>query len=158
VVRRVGVRSARRNRQVIDLGQIAIGDYVVLGAATLSLVSLFLPWFKTTIGPARTEWAFTYSQVASIVVLLVFLLTMFLVVYPAISPNAGLPPLPFSTPLPLLAMGFLLLLVTDYELGKYGCIQCQNTSRGYGVWLSIVSAVVYIFGSIIKWGTRPVRR
>jgi hypothetical protein len=146
-----------RRRGTIDLHRITIGDYIVLVASLLTLVSLFMPWFVSSLGPARSQWAFTYSEVASVLVILGFLITVFLVLYPALSPDLGLPALPVSPPLPLLTIGVLLLLLFDYELGKYGCVQCDGVSRGYGTWVAIVSSAVYIVGAIIKWGSKPLR-
>ena len=151
------VRS--RMRPLLDLRQIAIGDYIILVSSLLTLVSLFLPWFRTSITHPHDEWAFTYSEVASIVVILFFLLTLFLVIYPAISPETGAPPLPFATPPVFLIIGAVLLLLFTYELGKYACIQCApGTSRGIGVYVAFIAALVYLVGAVIKWGSRPVRR
>jgi hypothetical protein len=149
--------SRLRRRPVIDLGRISVGDYIVLVASLLTVISLFLPWFVSSIGP-RTEHAFAYSEVASVVVILFFLFTIFLVVYPALSPDLGLPPLPFAPPIPMLTLGIILLLVFDYELGKYGCIQCTGTNRGFGIWVGLVASFVYIVGAIVKWASRPLRR
>src|SRR5438105_5302045 len=96
-----------RRRPVIDLSRITIGDYIVLVAGLATVISLFLPWFVSTIGQ-RSEHAFAYSEVASVVVILFFLISLFLILYPALSPELGLPPLPFATPVPLLGFGFLL--------------------------------------------------
>ena len=153
-------RVRARRSGFIDLRGILIGDYIVLFASLLTLVSLFLPWFVSSIPPAaaHNQNAFTYSPVASTVVIVFFLVTLFLVIYPALSPDLGLPPLPFSTPLVFLTLGAVLLLVFTYELGKYACIQCLGVGRGYGVWLGLVAAGVYVIGAVIKWGSRPVRR
>lgn len=153
------MRSVRpHRRRYIDLRRILIGDYIVLVASFMTLVSLFMPWFVSSIPPTRTQTAFAYSAVASTVVIIVFLGTVFLVLYPAISSELGLPPLPFSTPVVFLALGAVLLLLFTYELGKYACIQCPSGSRGYGVWLAWVASGVYLVGAVIKWGSRPPRR
>jgi hypothetical protein len=151
------MRSVRaRRRSFIDLRRITIADYIVLASSLLALASLFMPWFVSSI--SRSQWAFTYSEVASVVVIVFFLATVFLIIYPAVAVDSGLPALPFSTPLVFLTMGSILLLLFTYELGKYSCIQCQGVNRGYGVWVALFSACVYIVGSVIKWGSRPVRR
>jgi hypothetical protein len=150
-------RTRVRQRGAIDLRRIGIGDYIVLLSSLFTLVSLFLPWFVSSIGPTRSQWAFTYSEVASVLVIVVFLVTTLLVLYPAIAPDFGLAPLPFATPLPMLTMGMVLLLLFDYELGKYACVQCVGVSRGYGIWVALVSSFVYIIGAIIKWGSKPLR-
>jgi hypothetical protein len=92
-----------------------------------------------------------------VVVIVFFLATLFLVIYPTVAAEFGLPPLPFSTPLFFLTMGSILLLMFTYELGKYACIECQGVSRGFGIWVAWISSFVYILGAIIKWGSRPVR-
>lgn len=154
-----GMRNVRsRRRAVVDLRRIMIGDYIVLVAGFMTLISLFMPWFVSSIGPSRTQNAFAYSPLFSTIVIVFFLATIFLVLYPAVAPEFGLPLLPFSTPLVFMALGGILLLMVMYEMGKYACISCTTVSRGYGVWLALVASCVYLVGAIIKWGSRPVRR
>ncbi|GAC1323912.1 MAG: hypothetical protein NVS2B16_06670 [Chloroflexota bacterium] len=153
------MRSVRtRRRSFIDFRRILIGDYIVLVASFMTLVSLFMPWFVSSIGPARSQPAFAYSAVAATVVIIFFLLTLFLVLYPAMSHELGLPPLPFSPPVIFLAVGSVLVLLFTYELGKYACVQCSGSGRGYGVWLAWVASGVYIVGAVVLWGSRPLRR
>lgn len=151
-------RVRTRRRGIIDLHRIAIGDYVILAAAILILVSLFLPWF--VVPGARSQWAFTYSELAAIVVIVFFLATLFLVIYPALSPDLQLPLLPFATPLVFFFLGSVLLLLFTYELGKYDCVLCQagGASRGFGVWIGWIASFAFIFGAVIKWGSRPTQR
>jgi hypothetical protein len=151
------MRSARhRRRGVIDLRRITIGDWVLVAASVMAVASLFLPWSTSSIAP-RAQWAFTYSEWASVTVIVFFLATVFLVIYPALSPDLGLPPLPFATPLIFFMMGATLILLFTYQLGKYACIGCA-TGRGIGIWVALISAVVYTIGAVIKWGSRPARR
>lgn len=153
------MRNVRvRRRSFIDLRRITIGDWIVLFGSFLALISLFLTWFNASTPRPHGEWAFTYSEVASVIVILFFLVTLFLVLYPSLSPDLGLAPLPFATPLVFFVMGAIMLLVFTYEFGKYACIQCQGVSRGFGVFVALISAVVYLFGAVIRWGSRPVRR
>lgn len=153
------MRNVRaRRRGIIDLRRITIGDWIVAVAGLLALVSLLLPWFSSSVPRPHDEWAFTYSPVASTVVIVFFLVTLFLIIYPAISPDFGLPSLPFATPLIFFSMGAILLLMFTYQLGKYACIACQGVSRGFGVWVALISAVVYLLGAVIKWGSRTVPR
>jgi hypothetical protein len=158
------MRSVRvRRRSYFDLRRITIGDWIMFVAGAMTVVSLFLPWFVTSVPTTSAphphgEWAFTYSEWASVIVIVFFLVTLFLVIYPAISPDLGLPPLPFSPPLIFFTMGAILLLVFTYQLGKYACILCTGTSRGYGIWIGLISSGVYILGAVIRWGSRPVRR
>lgn len=150
------MRNVRvRRRGFLDLRRLAIGDYIVLIASLFTVASLFMTWFITSVPRTHGEWAFTYSEVASVVVIVFFLATIFLVLYPAISGDIGLAPLPFATPVVFLTMGSILLLLFTYELGKYDCVLCQGVSRGFGVWVAFVSAWVYIAGAVIKWGSRP---
>jgi hypothetical protein len=152
------MRSVRvRRRSFLDLRRITIGDWIVLAASGLTVISLFLPWFGTSTPRPHDEWAFTYSEVASAVAIVFFLATLFLVLYPALSQDLGLAPLPFSPPPMFFIMGAILLLVFTYELGKYACIECP-VSREYGVWVGLIAAAVYLLGAIIRWGSRPPRR
>lgn len=152
-------RSRPRRRGFIDFQTITLGDYIILAAAILSTVSLFLPWVSLSVPRSHTEWAFTYSVVASTVVIVFFLASLFLILYPAIADEMGLPPLPFSTPLIFLTMGAILWLIFTYELGKYECaIQCVGASRNFGVLIAWVASLVFLIGSVIKWGSRPSRR
>lgn len=152
------MRSTRvRRRGFVDLRRITLGDWIILAAGIMTIASLFMTWFVTSVPNPHGEWAFTYSEVASVVVIVVFLATLFLILYPAFAEDAGFPPLPFATPLIFLGLGGLLLLVFTYELGKYDCVECQAISRGFGVWVAFIAAFVYIVGAIIKWGSRPIR-
>ena len=147
-----------RRRRAVDLRRVTLGDYIVLAASTLTLVSLFLPWFVSSLPHSHDEWAFTYSEVAAVIVIVFFLITLFLVIYPAVSPELGLPPLPFSPPLIFFVMGTILVLTFTYQLGKYACIVCTTVTRGYGIWIGIIASAVYILGAVIRWGSRPVQR
>jgi hypothetical protein len=153
-------RTRTQRRAIIDLRRIQIGDYIILFAAALATVSLFLTWFSSSAVATRSEWAFTYSEWASIIVIVFFLATLFLVIYPALSPDLRLPVLPVSTPLIFLAMGAALLLIAVYQLGRYDCISCQGlgVGRGFGLWVFLISAIIFIVGSVIKWGSRPHAR
>lgn len=156
-----GMRTVRsRRHRFIDLRRIMIGDYIVLLASLFTLISLFMPWFMTTVPGSHDQWAFTYSEVASVVVIVFFLASLFLVIYPAVSAEAGLPPLPFATPLIFLTMGSVLLLLFMYELGRYDCIQCQvgGVGRGFGIWVGLIASLIYLMGAIVRWGSRPVRQ
>src|SRR5947209_20623464 len=100
------MRNARvRRRRFMDLRQITMGDYVSLVAGILIFASLFMPWAVSNIQGAHSQWAFTYSEVASVVVIVLFLATLFLIIYPVVSTEVGLPPLPFATPLVFLCIG-----------------------------------------------------
>lgn len=152
------MRSVRRRRRTfIDLRRITIGDWIVLASSTMTVASLFMTWFVSNVPGSHSQWAFTYSEVACVVVIVFFLATLFLVIYPALSPDLGLPPLPFSTPLIFLTMGSILLLLFFYELGKYACIQCQGVSRGFGIYVGLFASAVYILGAVIRWGSRPAQ-
>jgi hypothetical protein len=142
---------------MLDLRRVTIGDYIVLVASLLTVVSLFMTWFVSNVPGTHNQWAFTYSEVAAVVVIVFFLATLFLVVYPAIAPELGLPPLPFSTPLVFLTMGGILLLIFMFEFGKYSCVLCQGVSQGFGIYIGLIASVVFIIGAIIKWGSRPSR-
>ncbi|MGH2444022.1 MAG: hypothetical protein ACRDFX_12775 [Chloroflexota bacterium] len=149
------VRPQRRG--LIDRRTITIGDYIVLAASLLTVISLFLPWFVSTL-PHHSEWAFTYSEWAAVVVIVFFLASIFLVIYPGLSPDLRFPALPFSTPLVFMTMGGILLLIFTYELGKYDCIECQGAGRGFGVWVAWFASIVYIIGATIKWGAKSAPR
>lgn len=148
----------RRRGGVIDLHRITIGDWFVLFAGLFTVIALFLPWFHSNLAGGHDQNAFAYSEVAAVVVIVFFLATLYLVVYPALSADVGLPPLPFQTPMLFLAMGTILLLIFTYEAGRYGCVLCQGTSRGIGVWVALTAAVLYVLGAIVKWGSRPTPR
>lgn len=150
-------RVHTRRRGFIDLHRVTLGDYVVLAASLLTLISLFMPWWTSPLPGSRDQWAFTYSEWTSVIVIVFFLAVLFLVVYPALSTDLHLPRLPFATPVIFLTMGTLLLLMYTYELGKYGCVNCPST-RGWGIWLGWFAAIVFIVGAIIRWGSRPAPR
>lgn len=153
------MRNTRaRRRSFLQLGRVTIGDWIVLVAACLTAISLFLPWFVSNVPGSSTQSAFAYSELFSVVVLVFFLATLALVIYPALSPDLGLPPLPFSTPVIFVFMGLVLLLMYFFEFGKYSCITCQGVSHGFGIYLGLIASFVYLAGAIIKWGSRPTRR
>lgn len=142
---------------MMDLSAISLGDYIIAVSGLLMVASLFMPWFVSSVPRSHTEWAFTYSEWISVFVIIFFLATLFLILYPVVSPELGLPPLPFATPVVFMAIGVILLLLFTYSLGRYECIVCQGTTRGFGVWVAEIFAILYIVGAIIKWGSRPRR-
>lgn len=151
-------RVRPQRRSFIDLQRITIGDYLVLASALLTFVSLFLPWITLNGPPSHSEWAFKYSEIAAVIVIVFMLATIFLVIYPALSSDLGLPVMPFSTPVIFLTMGGILVLLFSFELGKYACVLCVGESRGIGLWLAFVSAWVFIIGAVVRWGSRPAAR
>ena len=52
----------------------------------------------------------------------------------------------------------VLLLMFFFQFGKYSCITCQGVSHGFGIYLGLIAAFVYVAGSVIKWGSRPTKR
>ena len=153
------MRTARvQRRSYVDLRRVTIGDWIVLIAGLFTVISLFLPWFVTGTPRQHNEWAFTYSEVASLLVIVFFLVTLFRVLYTVLAADLGLAPLPFSPPVLFFFMGAVLLLMFTYQLGKYACIECTVSSRGYGIWIGWVASFIYILGAIIRWGSRPPRR
>ncbi|HZU13142.1 MAG TPA: hypothetical protein VFB58_09920 [Chloroflexota bacterium] len=149
---------ARPRRRGFELRRITLGDWVVLVSSLLTLVSLFLPWFVTNVQGAHDQWAFTYSEVYSVIVIVIFLATIFLVLYPVAALEFGLSPLPFSSPLLYFLLGIILLLLSVFEVGKYACIQCQGVVGGFGVYVAVFASLTYILGAVIRWGSRPRRR
>lgn len=154
------MRNVRaRRRSFLDVRRVGVGDWIILVASVMTVASLFMPWFVTSIPGHHDEWAFTYSEFASAVVIVIFLATLFLVVYPALSGDLRLAPLPFSPPLIFFTMATILILIFTFELGRYGCIECAGaSSRGFGVWVALIAAAVYMIGAVIKWGSRPSAR
>ena len=62
------MRSARPRRgPIMDLRRITIGDYIVLVASLLTVISLFMTWFVSNVPGTHNQWAFTYSEVAAVV-------------------------------------------------------------------------------------------
>ena|SRR5579884_2046522 len=152
------MRSARPRRgSTMDLRRITIGDYIVLVASLLTVASLFMTWFVSNVPGSHSQWAFTYSPVAAVVVIVFFLATIFLVLYPALSPQLGLPALPFSTPVIFLLMGAILLILFVFEFGRYSCVSCQGISRGFGIYVGLIASIAFIFGAVLRWASRPVR-
>lgn len=148
-----------RQRGFFDARRVTLGDYIVLAAALVTFISLFLPWYVSNIPGTGDVWAFTYSEAASVAVIVLFLATVILALYPAVTGNTRLPPLPFSSPPVYLCIGIVLVLLFDYQLGKYTGIPPTGTgsTRGFGIWLGLIASLAYIVGAIIRWSTRPVR-
>ncbi len=152
-------RSRTRRGSFLELHRITIGDYVILASAIFATISLFLPWLVNNAPGTKNEWAFTYSPWAAVIIIVLFLTALFLVIYPALSPDLRFPALPVSTPLIFLLMGGLMLLLFAYELGKYDCIECQGlVSRGIGVWIGLIASFIFIVGAVVKWGSRVSTR
>lgn len=151
-------RARPRRRPGFELRRITLGDWVVLVSSVLILVSLFLPWFVSNVPGAHSQWAFTYSPVFAAVVIVVFLATLFLVVYPIAAAEFGLALLPFSAPLLYFVMGIGLLLLSIFQLGKYNCLQCQGVVAGFGLYVAVFASLAYIIGAVIRWASRPRRR
>jgi hypothetical protein len=41
-----------------------------------------------------------------------------------------------------------------FELGRYSGVDNPTVSPGLGIWLAVLASVVYVFGAVIKWGSR----
>ncbi|MGH2448769.1 MAG: hypothetical protein ACRDFS_09250, partial [Chloroflexota bacterium] len=109
------MRARTRQRGFIDLRGITLGDWIVLIASAVTVISLFMTWFSASTPKPHGEWAFTYSEVASVVVIVLFLFTLFLVVYPALASETNIPAFPFASPVLFFIIGSLVLLVLTYE-------------------------------------------
>ncbi|HZT96692.1 MAG TPA: hypothetical protein VFB34_07625 [Chloroflexota bacterium] len=140
-------------RRSFDFSDLNAGDYVVLAATVVMFIALLGNWWVNGLAVNAAY----HSQLYFVIELVLLLLTVVLVVYPLVHSELGLRPLPFATPPIMLAIGFLLLLTTTYELGRYTGVGVIGIGAGFGLWMAFVAAWVYLLGAVIKWGGRQRR-
>lgn len=140
-------------RRSVGLGHLAAGDFIVLLVSLLLFFALIINWWVSN----ASLNAVKYSQLYFVIVLILILATVGLVMYPILESEANLRPLPFATPTILLAIGFLILLMTTYELGRYEGVGLGNVGPGFGLWLAFVCSWLYLLGALVKWGSRQRR-
>lgn len=136
-------------RRSLNIGNLSAGDYVLLVVSFVLFLALILNWWVS----GASVNAVKFSQFYFVIVLILILVTLGLIVYPLLEAEANLRPLPFATAPLLLAIGFLLLLMTTYELGRYNGIG-STVNPGFGLWLAFVCSWLYLLGALIKWGSR----
>jgi magnesium-transporting ATPase (P-type) len=135
------------------LNRLGPGDYLMLLVSILLFLALTLNiWIRN-----ESVNSLEHSGWYFIIMLVLILLTLVLVVYPVLETELSLPPLPFATPPVLLATGFLILLTTTYELGRYNGVGAVTVSAGIGLWLAFICSIVYLLGALIKWAGRERR-
>lgn len=140
-------------RRSLNLNRLGAGDYIMLLVCIVMFFALTLNiWVsnESVNSLEHSAWYFTVE-------LVLLLLTLVLVVYPVLESELSLPALPFATPPILLATGFLILLTTTYELGRYDGVEQVNLSAGIGMWLAFICSIVYLIGAVIKWASRERR-
>src|SRR5437867_1545256 len=106
-------RDVRRGSVVF--GQLGTGDLIILFVSGVLFLAIMLNWWVSNM--SVNAWQF--SQLYFVIVLLVILATLAVDLYPLLETEMGFRPLPVATPPLFLGMGFLLLLMTTYELGRY---------------------------------------
>lgn len=145
---------ARPTRDVrptaLNVANLNAGDGIMLVVVVLLFVALVFNWWVSGQGVNAVK----FSELYFVVVLILILVTIGLIVYPMIQSEAGIRPLPFATPPVLLLVGFVILLTTTYELGRYDAVGTTTVSAGFGLWLAFVCSWLYLVGALIKWSSR----
>ena len=144
-------RDARRRS--INVGNLNAGDWVILAACFLLFVALIGGWWTNPGGVNSVR----FSQLYFVAMLVLILATIVLIIYPLLQAEAGLRPLPLATPPILIVIGFLILLGTVYELGRYRGIAQTTVSPGFGIYFALICSVIYLIGALAKWGSRERR-
>lgn len=143
-------RPTREARRRSTADQISAGDYIVLVMSAVLFVALLPNWW---VHGANIN-SLKFSQLYFVIMLVLILITLGLLVYPILQSEAHLRPLPFATPPVFLLIGFLMLLGTVYELGRYQGVVPSSVTPGFGLILALIGTIVYLGGAIIKWGSR----
>ncbi len=134
------------------MSHIGAGDFGILIASVLLFVALIPNWWAS----GQSFNAVKYSVVYFVIVLVLILVTIGLILYPLMESEAGIRALPFATPPLFLSIGFLLLLITTFELGRYDGVGSAFRA-GFGLWLAEICCVVYLIAGLVKWGSRERR-
>ncbi len=142
-----------QRRQALRIGDLNSGDWIMLGASVLLFIALIANWWVAN----QNDNALWQSGVYFIVILVLILATIALVVYPSLQTEMNLPALPFAPPPVFIAIGFVMFLLTLYELGKYTGVFQTTVSPGFGIYLALICALIYLIGALVKWGGRERR-
>jgi hypothetical protein len=140
----------------MSLGFLGAGDIVVVGASILLFVALIANWFASDhVGSVN---AIKYSGLYFVVALIIILISLALIVWPALHDQGALPALPFAVEPVILGIGALLVLLATYEVGRYTAVTMPGAAgvvtAGFGVGLAFVCSWLYLVGALVKWGSR----
>ena len=126
----------------MDFSKLSKGDKVVAGGALAFLVSMFLPWFTFSLGPAdysRNGWHFFFTGTLA---LLLLLAAAALVVMPAAGKKVNAPAITVLALTVLAAVLVLLrVLIGDDD----------PLSRGFGIFVGFIAAAAAGFGGFLKF-------
>lgn len=140
-------------RSAINVSDLGSGDWIVLGASILLFIALIGNWWVGG-GSLNAAWR---SQIYFFVMLLLILGTIGLVMYPLLLPESGSSTPKFALAPVFIAIGFVIFLATLYELGRYTGIAQPTVSPGFGIYLALISSLLYLMGALVKWGSRERR-
>jgi hypothetical protein len=144
-------RDARR--RLISVGSLDSGDWIMLGASLLLFIALIANWWD---GDA-SENAVWHSGIYFAVMLIMILATVILALYPSLQSEMSLRNLPVALPPLFILIGFVIFLGTLYELGRFTGVAQSDVSPGFGIYLALICSVIYLIGSLVKWGNRERR-
>jgi len=140
-------------RRLVNAGELGSGDWIMLGSSLLLFIALIAGWWVSG-GNDNAAWQ---SGWYFVFMLILILITIVLVAYPAFQSEARLPALPFNTPPVFILIGFVMFLMTFYELGRYQGVLQSTISPGFGIYLALISSALYLVGAMVKWGNRERR-
>lgn len=141
-------------RRTGNEGSLESGDWLLLGASTLLFFAVVVNWWVTNANFNAAKFSVAYF----VVMVILAIGSVALICYPFVQTRIGLPSLPVATPPLYLSVAVILILATVYELGRYEGVEQPTISPGFGLYLAIVSSVLYGFGALLKWASRERRR
>ena len=141
-------------RSAVSQGSLESGDWLLLAASALLFFAVVVNWWVSDSNFNAAQ----FSKAYFVVMVLLAVGTVILICYPFIQAQIGLPSLPVATPPLYLSVSVILILSTVYELGRYEGVTQPTISPGFGLYLAIVSSVLYGLGALLKWAGRERRR
>lgn len=140
-------------RRALNVAQIGSGDWIMLGASLLLFIALIANWWVGA-GGENAAWK---SGAYFVLMLILILATIVLAIYPSLQTEMKLPTLPFASPPVFILLGFVIFLTTLYELGRFTGVAQSTVSPGFGIYLALICALLYLVGALVKWGNRERR-
>lgn len=138
-------------RRTFNIGQLGSGDWVLFAATFALFIALIVNWWTGGSGAVNSV---RFSEIYFVAMLILILATIALITYPVIQSEVNLRPLPFATPPIMILIGLIIFCATVYECGRYQGVAQTTVSPGFGIYLALICAVVYLVGALIKWGSR----
>lgn len=140
-------------RRATNIGPLESGDWLLLGSSVLLFFAVVVNWWVSGGHVNAAKFSLAYF----VVMLMLIIGTIGLICYPLFQAEASLPAIPLATPPLYLVIGVVMVVASIYELGRYEGVAQPTVSPGFGLYLAIVSSLLYALGALLKWASRQRR-